>query len=449
MDRRERIVAENLSAPPALARLGAVVRHRVAELGRGVRARLPGARADEARVQPLRSENRALHRWMRVPYGAPGKPEALAEIPWDYVREHETRIPFLGLRESWYPALESAELPHNAPVPATLLGDAVVFFRDAAGRPCAIEDRCPHRNAMLSLGQVGIVAPGTITCRYHGMTFDGDGECIAFLTDGPESPVCGKIRARTYPTEELGGVVWIYMGEREPEPVLDAVPHAREVFGNPNGIVMVDRGEWPFSYLAALDNDVDLAHPATLHRTCAPFSETKLWGQVGVREAECGGTRVHWRDRDVRPHAGPRAVEEVDWHPPNIAFFPPGDLGPKGCGYFWAVPREVGSCARWFLFGGIEPPAALRPLGRFGMRLFFGDVVMWPGSPKSCSDGADAAMMASQGRVPRWDRERLVRTDVAVTAVRRRLEQAYARERAARASSAGELALASRRPESP
>ncbi len=414
---------------PGLTRLWGVVRHRTAEAARGLLRHVPalGARLDRPRLQPLMSENLALARWMRAPYGSEGNPAALAEIPWDYVRENEERIPFLGLREYWYPALTSKELRHNQAVPTTMLGDALVFFRDADGKARALEDRCPHRNALLSLGQVGVERPGTITCRYHGLTLDGDGTCISVITDGPDSPARRKIRARSYPTEELGGVVWVYMGTRAPASVLESVPHAREVFRG-DAPVFVDRGEWPFSYLSALDNDIDLAHPASLHRTCLPFSEQKVWGRISAEEQECGGILATFKDGDERPHAGPLQVDQVEWHLPNVAWFEPGTLGgPHGSGYFWAVPRDVGSCARWFILG---PP--LGRVRRFGQSLFFGQKLRYAGSPITCSDGADAAMMASQGRVPRWDRERLLRTDVGVTAVRKKLMAAHRDERANR-----------------
>ena len=55
---------------------------------------------------------------------------------------------------------------------------------------------------------------------------------------------------------------------------------------------------------------------------------------------------------------------------------------------------------------------------RLGMRSCFGSAVPYPGSPRTCPDGADAAMMASQGRVPRWDRDRPMRTDVAIAGER-------------------------------
>ena len=103
-----------------------------------------------------------------------------------------------------------------------------------------------------------------------------------------------------------------------------------------------------------------------------------------------------------------------------------------GCGYFWAVPRDVGSCYRWFLFGGPMPSGWRRTLVDVAMGLFFGKWFAYPGSPRSCADGADAAMMASQGRIANWDTDRLLRTDVAIRAARQKVMEAYVDEKADR-----------------
>ena len=95
------------------------------------------------------------------------------------------------------------------------------------------------------------------------------------------------------------------------------------------------------------------------------------------------------------------------------------------------MPRDEGSCYRWFIFGGL-PKGRAQSLARFALGLFFGKWFAYPGSPRSCSDGADAAMMASQGRIARWDQERLLRTDVAVRAARERLIAAHEKKRARR-----------------
>ena len=55
------------------------------------------------------------------------------------------------LRRFWYPVLPLDRLG-DQPVPFTLLGEAIVLWRNEAGEPAAAIDRCCHRTAKLSKG---------------------------------------------------------------------------------------------------------------------------------------------------------------------------------------------------------------------------------------------------------------------------------------------------------
>ncbi len=382
-------------------------------------------------TQPLRSDHGRLLRWSKLPYGHHEKPASLAEIPWDYVEENRSEIPFLGLREYWYPVMTSKTLRHNEPVARRMLGENLVFFRDADGKPKALENRCPHRGPMLSLGQVGVWDKGTITCRYHGMTFDGEGACVAMLGDGPNSVACGKFTCRSYPTDEVGGVVWAYMGEKEPPPLLDSVPHLRELLDNCHGKPVIVYKEWPISYLAALDNDMDFAHPGCLHSTCVMFLNQKTWGEFTVTEVGDSGILTRFTDEDERPSGGPLSLESGYWYLPNIAYFAPGQLRaqPGDHNLVWAVPQDVGDTYYWVFIG---PSTSSNPLiaflHRFWAKAFAGAYLSWWGSPTTCIDGADAAMMHAQGRVARWDKDRLLRIDKPVVKARSILKRAWRQE---------------------
>lgn len=76
-----------------------------------------------------------------------------------------------GLRNYWYPVAPSWQVA-NAPIGLTRLGDQIVLWRDNDGQIHALEDRCPHRGARLSLGwNLG----GSVACWYHGIEVDGSG----------------------------------------------------------------------------------------------------------------------------------------------------------------------------------------------------------------------------------------------------------------------------------
>ena len=377
---------------------------------------------DRPRQVPLKSSSVRMYRWFHSPYGTPDKPAALAEIPWEYVEGNQDDIPFLGLREYWYPAMKVRELRNNEAKPMTMLGDNLVFFRDGDGVARALENRCPHRGPLLSLGQVGVLEPGTLTCRYHGMTFDGTGACVAFIADGPESPACSKVRARAYPVQERAGIVWIYLGERDAPELVSSLPHGEAVLAED---LMIRRMELPYSHLNILDNATDLAHVGTLHRLCTIFADQKPSGETDFQEVG-GGLRAYFTDQGE--HAGEHSLDQIFWYLPNLVYHPLGDIAPLTQGWLWFVPRDVGNFTLWMIMGlprgtGFKAKA-LRFLAANGMQQPFLRAV--PGA--DCVYGGDGPMQASQGRVVRWDQEFLTRTDKSVARVRRLLKAAHAKE---------------------
>jgi phenylpropionate dioxygenase-like ring-hydroxylating dioxygenase large terminal subunit len=169
----------------------------------------------------------------------------------------------LGFREHWYPVMFSRRLKRK-PVAVTLLGEEVMLVRDR-GTVRAVHDRCPHRGIPLSLGRCEFA--GTISCIYHGWTFDLEsGKLVAALTDGPDSPIVGKVRVRTYPATERKSIVWVYVGDKQPPPIEDDVPN--EVLRSDMfvaGRITVRGGNWRY----AAENGFDEAHSKMLHRDAA------------------------------------------------------------------------------------------------------------------------------------------------------------------------------------
>jgi nitrite reductase/ring-hydroxylating ferredoxin subunit len=155
----------------------------------------------------------------------------------------------------------------NKPVTVKLLGEPVVFVRDK-GEVRALYDRCPHRGVPLSYGRQHF--PGTLSCPYHGWTFDLEtGVLRAVITDGPDSPLCGKVAVETYAVAERLGMVWAFVGRSvgedggEVPPIDVAIPEElRENEFTMGGRIDVRRGGWRF----AAENGFDEGHAKYLHR---------------------------------------------------------------------------------------------------------------------------------------------------------------------------------------
>ena len=204
-------------------------------------------------------------------------------------RPGATRFPrydnaVLGFEGYWWPIMFSKQLGRK-PQTLKLFGEDVLFVRDG-GVPYALQDRCPHRGIPLSLGRQDF--PGTFACRYHGWTFDlKTGVLVAALTDGPDSPICGKARVRTYPLAERAGLIWLFWGEGPPPPVEAHIP---EEFLREDTIVegriTVRAGDWRH----AAENGNDDGHAKYLHRDSlfALFRQIPAWTMTDV-VAEEGG----------------------------------------------------------------------------------------------------------------------------------------------------------------
>lgn len=174
-----------------------------------------------------------------------------------------TMVPATGLKEYWYPAIRDKDVGLGKPVFLKMLGEDLCLFRGKSGKVAALANSCPHRGAMLSAGD--IMFEGFVTCHYHAWTWDEHGECVAVLSEGPDSPHCGKVRARVYPTTTLKGVVFVWMGKEDPAPLPESVP---DEFFDPDTIVFNWPTEWPCNWRPALENVAD-SHFRYVHRNSA------------------------------------------------------------------------------------------------------------------------------------------------------------------------------------
>lgn len=111
------------------------------------------------------------------------------------------------IRNAWYVAGWDSELPAEGLLARRFLGMDIVLFRDESGNPHALEDRCCHRAAPLSHGQR---EGNCLRCMYHGLLFNGDGQCVE--VPGQER-ISDKLRVRSFPLVERDHLLWIWMGE--------------------------------------------------------------------------------------------------------------------------------------------------------------------------------------------------------------------------------------------
>jgi nitrite reductase/ring-hydroxylating ferredoxin subunit len=170
----------------------------------------------------------------------------------------------LGLRNYWYPVVQSSELPAGSPVGITCLGEDLVLYRDSKGLPKVLFDRCPHRYVKLSAGRV---FADELQCAYHGLRFDGAGACTLIPWEQPMNRVIQqKLCIRSYQAVEVGGIVWAYLGDEKLFPAPPIEHGLPEELLQPDKFVhfLLPTEVWDANWLLVVDGG-DAYHAVTLH----------------------------------------------------------------------------------------------------------------------------------------------------------------------------------------
>lgn len=144
-------------------------------------------------------------------------------------------------RDHWYPVSLIEDLDPKRPTPFQLLNRDIVLWKDPnSGEWVAVDDRCPHRLAPLSvihlqieifeiveqfidfivvLAQEGrIDEDGCLQCSYHGWSFDRTGACTRIPQAAQEGPEANAARSKRacvarFPTLVSQGLLFVWPDE--------------------------------------------------------------------------------------------------------------------------------------------------------------------------------------------------------------------------------------------
>ena len=162
------------------------------------------------------------------------------------------------VRNAWYVAAWDHEVTRSMQR-RIILDEPVLLFRRDDGVAVALEDRCCHRQAPLSMGKL---VGNVVHCPYHGLQFDSSGKCVKVPS---QDMVPASARVRAYPIVEKNHWLWIWMGEPA-----KADPKLIEDFH------WLDDPGWRYggnylhvesNYLLLVENLLDTTHLPFLHPT--------------------------------------------------------------------------------------------------------------------------------------------------------------------------------------
>lgn len=253
------------------------------------------------------------------------------------------------LRRYWQPAALSEDLPPGGlPRPVRLLGEDLVLFRDDKGRVGLLGIHCSHRGTDLSYGRL---EDGGLRCIYHGWLYDIHGKCL----EQPGEPNGGSnrdsIRHLAYPCEEMGGLIFTYMGPGEPPLIPDY-----EALTVPDGQRAIRRYFQECNYLQGNEGNIDPVHLSFLHRQFQQGPGFDRRQGVGIRGTESSPYVLYSKDAQpavdvevtdfgVRIFTVRRIGEDKNYLRvsnfviPNLSAIP-GETGGDGYTVNWHVPID-------------------------------------------------------------------------------------------------------------
>ncbi len=239
------------------------------------------------------------------------------------------------LRQFWLPVFRAEDLPKGHAKPIRIMSEDYTLYRGESGAAQIIDQRCPHRGALMHLGWV---EGDDIRCVYHGWKFDRTGQCLEQPAEEPG--FARKIRTGVYPTREHLGLVYAYFGAGEPPPFPPyPAPLGDGLIENPAPPVIA------CNYLQCFENSLDEVHVSFVHRTGGSHQGMYDLPAIGAEETEWGVLRTGERQGEKRLslHYMPSCTRVVV--PPMKGF--DGVGGWKEL-YLNFVPIDDESC-QWFI----------------------------------------------------------------------------------------------------
>lgn len=153
----------------------------------------------------------------------------------------------------WYPVAWADKLKVGQAMPVMLWQQSIAVYRDSTGQVHALENACPHKGVELHKGKV---QADRLVCPYHGWQFSPAGECVNIPYYPPDQKLPCAV-ARSYPTEERYGIIWVFPGD--PAAALRQIPEVPE-YNDPDCLVVPITGLFKSHFSISNENTMDVFH---------------------------------------------------------------------------------------------------------------------------------------------------------------------------------------------
>jgi 5,5'-dehydrodivanillate O-demethylase oxygenase subunit len=328
------------------------------------------------------------------------------------------------MRRYWQPMAAADDMKNAWTKRVRLLGEDLVLFKDRQGRLGLIAEQCPHRRASFAFG---IPTQDGIRCPYHGWEYSAQGKCLNQPNEPDNCAFRDKVATDAYPVQELGGVLFAYLGPL-PAPLLPRF----DGFVVEGAIRMMGRVVLPVNWLQIMENSLDPIHTEWLHGHQHEFQKEQEGIKVAIsahhlkidfKEFEFGITK----HRLLEGHS----EDDDDWkvgHPivfPNMLAVGNGDAKSRYYAFQIRVPvDDTHTLHIWYTAymppqGAVVPQHLLEKVHTYEVPYqdAQGNYIM------DNVDGQDMMAWISQGAIADRSKENLASTDRGVAMYRRTLRR--------------------------
>ena len=163
------------------------------------------------------------------------------------------------ISNQWYVVLESNEVKKRKVLSVKRLGRKLVVWRNELNRVHIVEDRCPHMGASLSQANY---CDGEIACAFHGLQFNGNGECTYVPALGRTGKIPRAMHVRVYPVYEQHGFIWMWFGDESIIP--EDFPRFFESINEEFSYSSLHQ-KWAIHYSRMAENQLDVMHLPFVH----------------------------------------------------------------------------------------------------------------------------------------------------------------------------------------
>ena len=267
----------------------------------------------------------------------------------------------MWVKNCWYVAAWDNELKAGEIISRTILNEPLALYRSSDGGLVALEDRCCHRFAPLSLGRL---EGDDLRCMYHGLKFDRTGRCIEI----PGQDMIPRTACvRTYPVVERHSWIWVWMGDaaRADEALIPAAVG----MDDPAWTLGHGHMDYAANYQLINDNLTDFTHLTFVHAKSFGASPEFAYTRPNIELLERGIRVWRWvfegasEDSELARKTGADTNKGDRWQSydflaPGIllmhsAYYPPGTA--EGLGFKPAPMGTPGALQETFTSQAVTP----------------------------------------------------------------------------------------------